>query len=324
MFVKPLQIFKYILEAEALERRISSKHPKKEQVTSFAKRHRAGYNGEKALEFPLSFLPYDDFFIFFHLRIPDHDSENCFQIDILLLNIYFILIIETKNIDGTVLFDDMGQSIRQKNNKEDIFTNPIDQVNLQHLRLLRWIREFNLPPIPIEKLVVYSNQNTLLKNLSLDKNLINIVVRKENLLSKIDQFTLKYQTKCFSENDLLSLSNELLVADSPEDECIMKKFDILKRDIIKGVFCPECRSVPMKRIHGKWNCMYCGAVSKTAHKEALKDYLLLFGEYITNRQARDFLKLESIDTTKRILHNENLEQIGVKSGRKYKLKYDFS
>ncbi|MGJ9459343.1 nuclease-related domain-containing protein [Oceanobacillus sp. CF4.6] len=316
MIVQPLVISKYILQVEALNRRLILNHPIKDIVNSQARILRAGYNGEAALQFPLSFLPYDDFLIFHHLRIPD--AHGFFQIDILLLSKEFLLIIEVKNIDGEVSFDDIGQSIRRKEGKEDSFTNPIEQINLQHIRLLRWLRNYNLPTIPIEKIAVYSSRHTILKDLTNDKAISNTVIRKDKILSKIEEIKQKHPIPVLTEDQLMELSYKLLSAHTEESIDALEKFKVSPEELITGVICPECGEVPMIRKSGKWNCIHCKTISKTAHKQDLRDYALLICEYISNKNAREFLQLPSTNTARNLLKG-NYRQIGDTSGRKYHL-----
>lgn len=319
MIVQPLIIPKNILQTEALESRLPQQHVKKEILENNARSLRAGYNGELALDFPLSFLPYEKYLIFYYLRLPD--SSGSFQIDTLILSSEFMLIIEAKNMKDHVIYNDMGQTIRIENEKEQAYTNPVDQVNLQHLRLLHWMRQFDFPPVPIEKIAVYTNPKMVLINQSGDSSLSEKVMHKEKILAKIDEFTTKHTTKCLSENQLMRLSYHLTFEHTPKEEQVLEKYDISYKELIKGVKCPSCKSIPMKWQKAKWFCEHCRKASKTAHKSALSDYALLVSEYISNRQARDFLQLDSLYVVKRLLLKDSVAQFGKKSGRKYKLDY---
>jgi len=62
----------------------------------------------------------------------------------------------------------------------------------------------------------------------------------------------------------------------------------------------------MKRQHSKWHCTKCHYTSKHAHITALNDYLLLIKPYITNRNTRNFLKIQSRYQAKRLLKSANL------------------
>ena len=320
MILKPLEVPELLLKTEALNYRLIPIHPLKLKISAKARNLRAGYNGELSLEFPLSFLPYDKFLIFHALRI--HDANGIFQIDILLLSANFILIIEVKNIWDHVIFDDMGQAVRVENDKTKAFTNPIDQVNLQHLRFLRWLRQFNFPSIPIEKIVVYSNPNTVLKNHTNDKVITEVVMHKEKILQKIDELTRMYHTPCFSEEHLMNLAFQLLTAHVSEEVDILNKYNVSSDELIKGVFCQECNIAPMRWIRGKWNCSSCKTSSKTSHQWALVDYGLLKSAYINNRSARDFLQVDSEKVARNLLQKENFERLGTTSGVKYKMDID--
>lgn len=78
----------------------------------------AGYRGEQSLDYYLGFLT--NYFILHDLRLPDRDHH--FQLDTLLISPYFILILEVKNISGTLIFDDhFKQLIRVTPEKEEGF-----------------------------------------------------------------------------------------------------------------------------------------------------------------------------------------------------------
>lgn len=317
MYVKPPAFPRHIQKALALNRRITDSHQQKHSINKTAINLHSGYKGEESLDFQLRFLPKDDFLIFHYLRIPD-DSGH-FQLDYLLLSANFFLIIEVKNIHDNVSFDEMGQSYRELTDQVEVFGNPVDQVNLQHRRLLNWLRENKYPTIPIEKIVVYSHNKTYLKNLSNSKIISDSVMHRDKVLSKIDFFIKKHQSKCFNDNQLMDLSYWLLEEHNPEEFGGMKKYSITADQLIKGVICSECGSIPMKWKSGKWLCRNCGFQSHTAHRSALADYALLIGEWVNNRQLREFLCVDSAHIAKRIIKRERLQESGVTSGRRYKI-----
>ncbi|WP_010529981.1 nuclease-related domain-containing protein [Lentibacillus jeotgali] len=317
MYVKPLALPLHIQEAMALDRRVANTHLQKHAISKAAANLFSGYKGEESLIYHLNFLPEDDFLIFHYLRIPD--GKGRFQLDFLLLSIYFFLIIEVKNIYDNVTFDEMGQVYRESAEKVEVFGNPVDQVNLQHRRLLSWLREMNLPAVPIEKIVVFSRDSTYLRNLTNNKIISDIVMHRHKILPKIDSFINRYRLARISEDQLMELSYRLLEEHNPEVYSGMEKFGMTTHDLIIGVICPGCRNVPMHWKSGKWLCLSCGLKSKTAHRPALADHSLLIGKSINNREAREFLKLNSNSITRKILQSEELDKIGVGSGMRYRL-----
>jgi hypothetical protein len=164
---------------EALNERLPLHHPQKDAIDLRSRNIRAGYNGERSLQFPLSFLPEEEYWILHQLRLPD--ANGAFQMDLLLLSARYLLIAEVKNVRSQVVFDEMGQTIRIDEGKEEAFTNPVQQVKLQHRRLLEWMRKSDFPAVPIEKIVVYTNSSTVLKNQTNQKELSRLVIRKDRL-----------------------------------------------------------------------------------------------------------------------------------------------
>lgn len=107
--VKPRDNPTHLLRMEALSRRLILNHKHKQVVDHLARSLRAGYNGEKSLDFTLGFLPKDQFHILHNVRIKD--EHGYFQIDTLIASPHFALIIEVKNIYGSIIFDNMDQAI---------------------------------------------------------------------------------------------------------------------------------------------------------------------------------------------------------------------
>lgn len=87
--------------------------------------------------------------------------------------------------------------------------------------------------------------------------------------------------------------------------------------MVKGVQCPACEAFGMDYHQGKWTCKECGHKTADAHTQALKDFFLIYGPTITSKQFRDFMKIKSSSTAKRILLSMDLVFIGTYKGRSY-------
>ncbi|MBU8661543.1 NERD domain-containing protein [Virgibacillus pantothenticus] len=317
LIIKPLQASHYLLQMEALARRLPTTHTLKDTITSKAKRLRAGYIGEASLEYPLQFLPQQTFLIFYNVRLKN--EYDYFQIDILIVSANFILIVEVKNIKDHVIFDEMGQAIRISDHKKEAFTHPMYQINLQHTRFLRWLRQHNLPPVPLEKLVVYTNPKTILKNLTNDEKISDLIIHKEKFLEKLNLFQEKYTKYCLSEDEIVQLSFRLTSSHITKRINVLEKYALKEQELIRGVLCLKCYAAKMYFHYGTWRCNSCYDQSKIAHRYAFSYYALLIEPYINNRQAREFLEISSPYMMKRLFKKENLQSIGSTSGRKYKL-----
>jgi hypothetical protein len=91
-------------------------------------------------------------------------------------------------------------------------------------------------------------------------------------------------------------------------------------DMIQGVQCPQCNKFHMDRMHGTWICKHCGHISKEAHIPAIKDFFLLHGFQISNKQLRSFLLINSVYTGNRILQALELLTAGSTKDRIYSTK----
>lgn len=162
MIIKKREIPLSIHKLQVLLRRIPPNHPKIPFINENLNKMLAGYKGENSIDYPLSFLAEKNFFIFHDLRL--YDNKHYFQIDTLLLSQKFVLIIEVKNITGTLYFDPVfNQLIRTKEGKERAFPDPILQVNRQESQLKNWFSQNRLPEIPIQTLIVFSNPQSVIR-----------------------------------------------------------------------------------------------------------------------------------------------------------------
>lgn len=117
----------------------------------------------------------------------------------------------------------------------------------------------------------------------------------------------------------MELGQQLKAAHTPSTQNLLDKYGIELGELMKGIFCPNCNTVPMFRRKQKWYCRACQHASSEAHFSALNDYQWLVGDYITNREAREFLRVDSPDVVRRILTHAGFNHIGANKGRTYRL-----
>ncbi|WP_353051330.1 Sjogren's syndrome/scleroderma autoantigen 1 family protein [Fictibacillus enclensis] len=67
------------------------------------------------------------------------------------------------------------------------------------------------------------------------------------------------------------ISRRLIKSHTPNSS-VLQNFQIPQKDILTGVHCPVCSSMPMTRLHSRWFCPSCGHSSKNAHLTTLEDY----------------------------------------------------
>ncbi|CAH0346354.1 nuclease-related domain-containing protein [Bacillus sp. CECT 9360] len=301
---------------EALLRRLPENHPKRLAVKEDLSKRKVGFNGEENVDFHLKFLNQNDYTTFHDLRL--QNGQGYFQIDTLLLSPKFALIIEVKNLYGTLFFDKhFNQMIRIANNKEEGFPNPIMQVARQKMQLQKWIAEHHLPNIPIEYLVAINDSRTLIKTDKENSDILEIVCHADHMINRIANIQEKIPKVKYKPNELQKLTHLLIGKHSPKTEDISQLYGINKDELITGVQCPDCKIIPMERQSGKWYCRACEFNSKDAHIQAVEDYFLLVNSTITNPQLRWFLHIPSKHLASKLLVSLNLPHIGVGRGRIY-------
>lgn len=310
LIVKPIEYPYRALQLEALLSRIRAHHPNISLINQDYQRKLAGYRGEKAVDFPLSFLPDEDYFILHDLRL--WDGKHFFQIDVLILHAKYALILEVKNIVGELYFDiDLHQMTRIKGEEKEAFPDPIIQVNRLKRQLEGWLLANQFPAIPIYFLVVFSNSKSILRlSPPQIQTFKNIIIHKEYLPELIPKLTASFKASFLPADERKKLIKCLKKKNTPLDTDILQKYQVNKADIISGVKCECCNQFLMKKHMQHWYCLGCKHKTNQVMIPTLKDYYFLFGEQITNSQLREFLQIDSIYTASRILAKLNLKVTG--------------
>ncbi|WP_052738012.1 nuclease-related domain-containing protein [Bacillus sp. SA1-12] len=190
-----------------------------------------GYKGKLALNHPLSFLQKDRYLIFHDVRL--FDGTHFIQIDTLIISSYFFLIIEVKNIAGTLIFNsDFNQLVRTAEEKEEAFPDPVNQVLRHRLQLEKWLEFYHFPPIPIETLVVISNDRSVIKT-SNNNKLPKQIIPGFMIPKKVNEFERKYPSQKF--NDLNLIKQLLVDMDVPLQQDVLKRFKIDRSVLLNGV-----------------------------------------------------------------------------------------
>ncbi|WP_175631960.1 NERD domain-containing protein [Virgibacillus siamensis] len=307
----------YIIKLEALNRRLPATHPAKNKVENRLIREKAGIKGENDMNFYLRFLSPDNHYLHKNPRIPCHGSH--FEIDNLLMYCTAFLAVEVKNWYGTIFFDGESQVIQRHDNGTEIgYPNPIPQVKLQIHRLRLLLNRLNIPYIPMHYFIVFSSPKTIIKPLYPDNPVPKEVIHANRLFFLIKKFLQQYSAPILDMKNIADVSAYLVAEHTPKMVDVMYEFGIKPWELIKGVFCPKCGIAPMAWKHGKWHCIQCLHASKMSHISALRDYMLLISDELSNAEARKFLKLDSPDVMKRLLRAA-YQVAGTTKNRRYKL-----
>ncbi|KKB36565.1 nuclease-related domain-containing protein [Bacillus thermotolerans] len=319
MIVKPRDLPIKLRKLEALDRRLPTFHEERTIIEAELAKVKAGHRGERELDYHLSFLERDQPITLHDLRLPGV-SGRFFQMDTLLLYPSMALIVEAKNMSGTLLFDQQfHQLIRTQAGSEDIFADPLLQVRRQAYQLSSWLSRHFRVTLPIIPLIAISSPSAKITTNTNDPSLSDTVLHAAAIPYRVEQLYEEHSSVILSPEQLKAVTRRLLSSHTPYNPDILKLYSIHTDDLEKGVQCPECRCFSMKRLKGGWQCPYCRFRSKHAHLQALTDYALLHAPVINNQQCRAYLQLDSRFTAMRLLTSLNLPHQGDKRGRTYQL-----
>lgn len=317
MIIKERSVPLNIKKLEALLRRLPNDHVQRKRIEQDLAKFKAGYQGEKSLDYHLSFFDKDRYIIIHDVRLSDNE-KRFFQIDTIILSPTMVLILEVKNIVGTLYFEEnFNQLIRIIDDKEEAFSNPILQVDRQKIQLQSWLAQHKFEKYTIVPLVVLSNPKTIIKASSNQREIAQKVIHSELLYKKMKDLEFTYKKEVYSQKEMKRLSKILIKANQFFDYNILDKYKILDNEVLTGVICEKCNAFSMERKRGRWNCPYCLFYSKDAHQSALNDYSLLFGNSITNHQLRKFLHIDSVYNASRLLSTLKLTNTGSNKGKVY-------
>jgi ribosomal protein S27AE len=309
MIAKPFKMPEIIERYQALIRRVSDNNISKFEIVNDYNNRLTGCLGEESvMNFHLDPLANSDFKIYHNLRI--FYGNYYFQIDILILSIYFALVLEVKNRARDWHFDKvMNQTSFENDGKKERAKNPILQAKLQAYKLKAWLKQQGFQGLPISYLFVNANEKSSIFITEDNKEKWN-ACNSEFLLERIEQLANFYKNETLDEKDLNRINKLLLTSDTPEKINFLSKYNLTSQDFRKGVHCPKCNAIPMNYHAGKWKCTKCKLESKTAFEHSIHDYFLLINPTITNSAGRKFLQIDSPKTMHHLLQSTNLTSSG--------------
>ncbi|GAA0345050.1 nuclease-related domain-containing protein [Bacillus carboniphilus] len=304
MFLKPREIPIQLQKEDALLRLLPKSHPKYDDIKKSTQKGWAGYRGEKELDYQLSFLPANQYYIIPHIRIPI-DSQF-FQIDTLILCSNFALLIESKNIYGTLHFDYASQQVtRTYKDQTEGFSNPIQQVKRQKFQFQRWLNTHFKKIIPCHHLVSIGFPKTIVKA---PNSVYQHVLHAEHIPEKIAALHKLDSSQNLTTYMIKKISNLLIEHNTPLEFDVIEYYKIQKNELLTGILCPQCARYHLRRAHSFWECPSCDFKSHEIHVPKINDFLTIFGQ-ISIQECHSLMGLSSRHTARRILQSMNLTMI---------------
>lgn len=311
MQLKERKIPVNILQLEALLRNISPQCHARSGIEADVSRRKAGYWGETQLDYFLKLIPQEGYCILNDLRLPFEDSF--FQIDCLILTRRYCIIIESKNIRGTLFFDSVfDQLIRTEGENEDAFEDPIAQ-SKNHIIKLKTLLSPYFPNLPFNYLVSIASPKTIIKS---DTNKIDRVCHAYTIVHKLFNLEKNYKENILTETQVHEICQYLIKLHTPPVKRSLESYGFTKMDLRPGVFCPAFdRKMEYKR--QRWHCVNCNTINSDVFVRKAMDYFLLVGPNITSFELRRLLGLPNEDAAHRIVKKLKLPYTGKTKGRVY-------
>jgi hypothetical protein len=319
LFVKVRGTPLKILLLKALLRRLLKNHPKWPLIEKELHRRSAGFWGEKEVDKKLKRMDQSRYYILCDLRLPNGD-DTFFQIDTLIISAQFILIIESKNISGTLYFDLVNHQFYRINDdgSREVFSDPVSQARLHLLQLRDWLVKNKLPTLPLEFLVTSTNPHSLFQITPTNHPYADKICNIASLTWEIDELGELYKKDIITEKEIRKICKALLKAHTPlTNSDILQQYGIDKSELLTGVHCPECEYLPLTYRVGKWHCHRCKKRFKDALNGSLDDYFLLISPTITNADFRRFVQIANPNTASKMLKELPLKGSGTTKGRVY-------
>ncbi|WP_256989019.1 NERD domain-containing protein [Bacillus sp. EB106-08-02-XG196] len=299
----------------AAQSRLSKTHPMISTLASKQSSIEAGIGGEQRVAEVLQKyrFPFKNN-IFHDLSL---SSDTYFQMDHLFKTPHFVLILETKNMAGSLEFRDNPPQLIQKREDGQIkyYESPVVQLERNMELMSAWLSQRNIDfPLYGAIVLAYPKQHVEIPP-------ANTKVLFPNLIPPFIK-GLPQEGKGLDPSAFHRLSKELLNSHQtyiPKPIC--ESYQIPLEDIQPGVRCVACGKIGMEKLPRTWHCPTCNVNNHLAHQATLAEWFLVVKRSITNRECREFLGVD-IHTAKRILLSMDLITCGKFRDRSYRM--DFS
>ncbi|ALC88804.1 hypothetical protein AM500_02560 [Bacillus sp. FJAT-18017] len=310
---------KELLELEVILDRLRRGHPAWERIKEKHRILMAGYNGEKNVDYHLSFLDDRKFRLIPGLRLED---KHFFQMDNVALCQSFYLNLEVKNYAGPLSYNPQTDQFIQHGDPEKAYPNPISQADRHAIQFQHVLQKEHLPVLPIISLAVMSYSSTIIYVPPGYETIFNRLIYADQLLRKIDSLEVACSIPRITEPQPDDVYHTLLKKHTRQmSNNTLEKYNISIVDLFGGVQCPFCKRYKMLYRSAHWFCPSCRNISKDAYIKAVNDYLILYKPFITNEDFRKFAGLESRKAATKMLSALDLVTIGTNKGTIYFLTF---
>ena len=191
-----------------------------------------GYLGEKAVTYRLSGLPVQQYIILNDVMLRTNYGTT--QIDHIVVSVYGIFVIETKNYKGWITGSEYGEQwTKNMYGKKYSFRNPLKQ-NYAHVKALQ--EKMDLTEDKFIPIVAFSEDSDI--KVKTSKPVVYI--------GQIKELILTYKVVMFREDELELLARKIKTADITNKETKKQHVDQIRTNVrhdkikISQGICPKC------------------------------------------------------------------------------------
>ena len=240
-------------------------------------------------------------------------SESYFQMDILLISPYFAMVLEVKNISGSIeIKKNPSILIRTKNNGAiNSYKSPVPQLQ-EYIYQLTQLFSQNKVKLPVQGAIIFAFASSCVISAPTDTTII--------LTNEVRKFLRGIDTNHqFLKDEELDRLKDLLMNKNKEFNSfpLSRHYSIDPLEIKTGIECANCGFLGIKKTIRNWICPSCRKFTKSPTKKTMRDYFLIYKETINNQECRRFFHLENKHAASRILTNSQLIKTGQAKNTKY-------
>lgn len=298
---------------ELLLARLKDQHPQRPFLERELHWTAAGKRGESRLEKKFNeFYLEEEFQILWDVSLKIGNWPV--QMDGLLLTERGAVIIESKNINGQLHFDEKTAEFFRINaaGEKTIMEDPRVQLN-KNIRFLTQFFKMKKINLPVTGLIVFTAKDCEFASKPQRASICKTYQMVEYLLKILLAFPHEAEQIKLPKLKKMILTNQAPYKQSP----LCTYYFIDPNDLRPGVYCRQCKSLSMQRNKRSWICSRCSARDPSAHLLAIQEYFTFVEPEITNRKLREFCGLASRTVAKRLLIQLDLESTGALKNRVY-------
>ncbi|MDN7242106.1 nuclease-related domain-containing protein [Planococcus sp. N028] len=296
--------------------RLESNHPQRQFLEQQLHWRAAGKRGESRLQKKFNeFYQEEEFHILWNVNLKIGNWPV--QMDGLLLTDRCVVIVESKNINGQLHFDEKtGEFFRfNSEGEKTVLEDPRIQLN-KNVRFLTQFFKLNKITLPVSGLVVFTAKDCEFISKPHRASLCKTYQMTESLIKILQAFP-----PGAANLKLSKIKKMILAADTPYRQTpLCTYYFINPKDLKSGVFCQNCKTLTMQRDKRNWLCSNCGIYDASAHLLAIREYLTFVETKLTNQKLRDFCGFESRAVATRLLAKLDLERLGESKAFSYHLR----